>query len=164
MAVSPAPTTPTRGPTTGGAALAHEAQELDPVEHARGILARQPEALALLGADRDEDGAEPVAAQAGHGHVAADADAIPELHAEALQDRQVLRDLRLRQAIGRDRPADHAAGVRVLLEDRDRGAGAREPLRGGEPGRTGADDRDAGGARPRRRPPGGRRAVRPPRP
>ena len=65
---------------------------------------------------------------------------VADLHSQFLENRHVLIDLRLGQAIGGDGSADHAAGVGVSFEDRDREPGVAERLGGGQTGRTGADD------------------------
>ena len=119
IAVSPAPTTPTRGPIATGRPSRTLRRNVTPSITPCGVLARQAEPLRPLGADGDEDRREPVGAQVVERDVDAGPLAVADLDAEALEDREVLVDLRLRQAVGRDRPADHAAGVRVLLEDRD---------------------------------------------
>ena len=125
-------------------ALADAAQEGHPVDHVARIVARQPQRLGLLGADRDEDLPEPLAAEVVEHHVHAGALAVADLDAEALQDGEVLVDLRLRQPVGGDRPGHHAAGIRMRLEDRDADARAGQPLGGGQAGRPGADDRHPG--------------------
>ena len=52
-----------------------------------------------------------------------------------------LEDLDLRQAVLRDAVAEHPAGRRVALEDRDVVAGDQQVVGGGHAGRPGADDR-----------------------
>ena len=132
-------------------ALPHAPQERHSVDHAAGILARQAEPLRQLGAHGHEDRREPGRAQRVERDVDAGTLAVADLDAEALQDAEILVDLGLRQAVGGDRPADHAARVGVLLEDRDADAGIRQPLRGRQAGRPGPDDGDARGRGGRRR-------------
>ena len=52
-----------------------------------------------------------------------------------------LEDLDLRQAVLRDPVAEHPAGRRVALEDRDVVAGDQQVVGGRHPGRPGPDDR-----------------------
>ena len=100
-------------PDRDGPALLDAPQEGHAVDHAPGILARQAEPLRPLGPDGDEDRREPVRAERVEGDVDAGRHAVADLDAEPLEDGEVLVDLRLRQAVGGNRPADHAAGVRA---------------------------------------------------
>ena len=118
-------------------ALPHAAQEGHAVDHAAGILARQAESLRQLGAHGHEDGREPGRLQLVEREVDAGPLSVPDLDTETLEDAEVLVDLGLRQPVAGDRPADHATGVRMLLEDRDAHAGVRQPLGGRQAGRPG---------------------------
>ena len=63
--------------------------------------------------------------------------------AERLDEVDLLVERRLGQAVLGDAVAHHAAGVVLLLEDRDVVAGDREVVGGGEARGAGADDGDA---------------------
>ena len=128
-------------PDRHGPALADAAQEGHAIDHVRRILAGETERLRALGSDRDENGREPVAPKVVEHDVDAGALAVADLDAEALQDGEILVDLRLGEPVGRDRPADHAAGIGMRLEDRDRDAVPGQPLGGRQAGRSGPDDR-----------------------
>ncbi len=129
-----------------GVLLAHAAQEADAVHHPVGVLTRKVQLLGELGSYGNEDGDIAVAAELLDGEVHTGLLAVPNLDPEFIQDRQVLIDLRLGEPVGRNRPADHSAGIGVRLEDGDRKPVVAEFLGGGEAGRAGADDGDLGGS------------------
>ena len=142
------PTTPTRGPTAIGRPSRHARGGTSPRRSRPRHPRRGGRAASRAGRRRaTRTAAKPSARSASSVTSDARAHAVADLDAEALEDREVLVDLRLRQPVGGDRPADHAAGVRVLLEDRHarrrRGRATRRPR--ARPGR-----------RRRSRTPGGR--------
>ena len=118
------------------------AQVLEAVDDAVGVLVRDAELVRVVAADRDDDRIEALHRQVVEREVAAETGVDDHLRAEA-HDRFVLglEDLDLGQPVLRDAVAEHAAGRRVALEDRDVVAGDQQVVRGGHAGRPRADDR-----------------------
>ena len=125
-----------------GQAERRRAQVLEAVDDAVGVLVRDAELVRVVAADRHDDRIEALHRQVVEREVAPEPGVHDHLRAEA-HDRLVLglEDLDLRQAVLRDAVAEHAAGRRVALEDRDVVAGDQQVVRGGHAGRAGADHR-----------------------
>ena len=123
-------------------AVAEGAQHLDGREHAFGVLALDAERLLVMCPDGDVDGIE-VATQLAQGHVVGNGRAHAQL--DALRDDPVdlAFELGARKAVGGDAVTHHAAQVLTLLEHDGGVPHEREVVRGGETGRSAADDGDA---------------------
>ena len=72
-----------------------------------------------------------------------DARAQPELDAELVQQPRLVGQRLVRLAVGRDRVADESADLLALVVHRHRVAACGELASRSQPGRAGADDRDA---------------------
>jgi hypothetical protein len=126
-------------------ALGDLPQDADPGEGQLRPLAVQPGRE--LRADREEDRVV-LASQVGEGEVAAPVPAQAERGPELRDDPDLGVERGPRQAVLGDAVAEHSAGERVGIEERAGVTLLEEVEGGGEPGRPGADDRDAlaGGA------------------
>ena len=134
--------------TRVGQSERRRAQVVEAVDHAVRVVARDAELVRVVAADRDADGVEALVLEVVEREVAAERRVRDELHAEVPGALVLgLEDLDLGKAVLRDPVAEHAAGLGVALEDRDRVAGDREVVRGRHAGRARADDRDAAAAR-----------------
>ncbi len=115
------------------------AQELEREVHALQVASRDLQVARGGGADRDDDGVEH-AREVVRRDVDADVRARHEADAFRLQQLAAAGDERLVELEVRDAVAQESADVGVLFVDGDRPAFAAQGARGGESGRTGADD------------------------
>ena len=83
---------------------------------------------------------EAVFAKLRESQVSADVDVVVNLYAQFGQRSKVLLEYRFRQAVLGNHAANHAAGIRVFLENFDIEAASREFDRGGHTARPGADN------------------------
>ena len=116
-------------------------EELDAAVDALELLAGDAHLLALVGAGGQIDVVE-LFADLREGDVFADARLAFDLHAEGADIVDLLGDDVARQTVGGNRPAEHAARLGELFEDRDLVAAQGQIPGGRQPGRTGADDGD----------------------
>ncbi len=144
MDVKPPPTTTTRLPTWPGIGQAEgrDAQVLQAVQHALGILARDAQLVGVVAADGHADGIEALVLEV------ADREVLAQLGVADQLDTQVpgalvlrLEHLHLGQAVLRDAVAEHAAGCGVTLEDGHLVTRDGEVVGGSHACRPGADDR-----------------------
>ena len=119
---------------------------VDAVLDAFEVAARHVQRHGVHGAGADGDGVV-VLHELLEGDVAADANAVPEAHAQPLHELEVHLDGLARQPEGRDADEHRAAAVRQLVEDRHLVAGGGQLAGHGEAGRPGADDGDGRVAR-----------------
>jgi len=116
-------------------------EEGEAVVHAGTVLAGDADAHASRGADGDEHGFVALVAEALQREVAAERLPVLEVHAHALDHRDLARELLAWQAVGRDGLDQHAAGLGLRLEDDRLVSEPGEEVGGGKAGGSGADDR-----------------------
>ena len=145
IAVNPPPMTTTRLPAWPGYGRPRVAvlRYSRPVDHALGVFVRDAELVGVVAAGGHDRGVEAALSQVVQGEVAAEGLVALDLRAEA-PDGLVfgLEDFLLGQAVFRDAVAEHAARLRVALEDGRVVAGDLEVVGGGHARRPGADDGD----------------------
>ena len=117
-------------------------QILQAVDHTVGRLVGDVELVGVVAACGDDRGVEALVSQVVQAEVHAESLVAHQAGAEA-PDRLVLglQDLRLGQAVLGDAVAEHAAGLRVALEDGHVMAGDEQVVGCGHAGRAGTDDR-----------------------